>query len=466
MKKRLTACMTAACLAATAVGVAVSLTGCGGEGDKFPTKESDPTASIDILLLANADETEFYNKYFARKAEEYGIKITFQGLEENPYEQKLDAALQGGNLPDIFYVRPNDILQYKDNIYCLEQFKDTVATNEKLNLNLDNIAPLALDLYKYNDQTNMMDAKNGELYAFPKDLSVQQLGYNKTIVGIYASAIKAAGLDLPWEMDFSTENYSWQEYRQMCEIITREAKAAKNKHYASDVPDIEILTKSFGGNVLNTETMQIEVTSAAATKAIDYQKSLVTGENPAADYTYATQANFQAGKVAFYGMVGSWEVGTYDSALGEGNWDVMPWPTEDGSVNWNGKITSAGYVVSNKCKNWQVAMEIAASFMTNRVQEEMVRDEKVSIPMSKSLQSAYLNSENDAVYSPKSRSVFIDVINGDHGFRPAVYSTFEDGWMKPLNDELQKMWKGQSYSITANTQKEMQRILDDYKNLY
>ena len=86
--------------------------------------------------------------------------------------------------------------------------------------------------------------------------------------------------------------------------------------------------------------------------------------------------------------------------------------------------------------------------------------------MSKSLQSAYLNSENDAVYSPKSRSVFIDVINGDHGFSPAVYSTFEDGWMKPLNDELQKMWKGQSYSITANTQKEMQRILDDYKNLY
>ena len=181
--------MTAACLAATAVGVAVSLTGCGGEGDKFPTKESDPTASIDILLLANADETRFYNKYFARKAEEYGIKITFQGLEETPYEQKLDAALQGGNLPDIFYVRPNDILQYKNNIYCLEQFKDTVATNEKLNLNLDNIAPLALDLYKYNDQTNMMDAKNGELYAFPKDLSVQQLGYNKTIVRIYANAI-------------------------------------------------------------------------------------------------------------------------------------------------------------------------------------------------------------------------------------------------------------------------------------
>lgn len=472
MKKKVAACMTAVCLAATAVGASVSLAGCGKSGDKFPTVDSDPTANLDIMLLSNSTERVFYNKYFEQMAEKYEIKITFEGLEEKPYYDRLDSRMQQGDVPDIFYVRPNEIMAYHKDIYCLEQFKDTVADNENLNLDLSDIYPLALDMYRFNDETNQMDEVNGELYAFPKDLSTQQLGYNKTIVEKYTTQIKAAlGNDfkLPWEMNFKTENYTWAQYRTMCEVI---ANNLDDGYWASDVPDIEILAKSFGGSILNTNDLKVTITSEAVTKAINYQKDLVTstgtyGAKPAADHSNATQEKFKGGKVAFYGAVGSWEVGDYDTAFGQGNWDVMPWPTEDGSTNWYGKITSAGYVVSNQCKNWQVAMEIAASFMTTKVQTQMMRDDKVSIPMNVKLQNDYLNPENDDKYSPKTRSVFIDVIKGTtHSFRPAEYYTYGDGWLKPFNDELAKMWTNKSYAINDTLQKDMQRLLDDYKNMY
>lgn len=468
MKKRVAACMTAACLAATTVGMAVGLTGCGGKGPKFPTKDSDPNANLSVLLLANTAEREFYNPYFEEMAEKYGIKITFEGYEESDYYSRLDSLMQQGNVPDIFYVRPNEILQYKDAIFCLDQFKDTVAENENLNLDLNDIYPLALDLYKYNEKTNSMDEKDGELYAFPKDLSTQQLGYYKPIVEQYATQIHNADLKLPWEMDFKTENYTWAQYREMCEIIATEANKQGNEHYASDIPDIEILAKSFGGGILDTKNMKVTVQTEAVKKAIAYQESLVKPSNEnrkaAADYTGATQDNFIKKKVAFYGAIGSWEVGDYDKQLGKGNWDIMPWPTEDGSTNWYGKITSAGYVVSNKCKNWQAAMEIAASFMTTKVQTNMMQL-KVSIPMNVKLQNAYVDPTND--YSPATRSVFIDVIKGtSHSFRPAKYYTYQDGWQKSLTDELQKLWTGRSYLINDATQNDMQLLLDGYKKKY
>lgn len=480
MKKRVTACMTAACLAATTVGAAVGLTGCGKTANKYPTEgSSDPTASINILLLANSTEIKFYNSYFAKQAEKYNVNIEFEGLPASSYYDRLGSLTQQNKLPDIFYVRPNEILKYHSKIYSLEKFMenfDENGENENLRVNTSKIYDLALDLYKYNDQTKQMDEKNGEQYAFPKDLSTQQLGYNKLVVQQYATQIQAADaekggkLKLPWNMNFETENYTWKDYRTMCEIISTEAYKAKATHYGCDIPSIEILANSYNGRILNTETMKVEVTSSAVQQAIQYQKDLITpskeGNQPAASRVGATQQAFTRGEVAFYGALGSWEVGDYDTAdkVGKGNWDVMPWPTVDGSTNWKGLITSAGYVVSNQCKNWQAAMEIAASFMTRATQELLVR-EKVSIPMNSDVRNVYLTGD----YTPLNRKVFIDVISGTHGFRPATYYTFGSDWLDTFSERLEIMYKGQGapadYAITDSVQKSMQETLDDYKYL-
>lgn len=428
MKKAI-ACLTAAAIAATVAPLA--LTGCSGGSD------------LRILLLANNSEDAFYKEYFAELEAEKGIKIQYNGYEEGDYYQKLAAEMTTGTVPDIFYIRPNEILQYKNHMASLESYitsQTAVKTNE--------VFKHALDLYRYNPTTKKLDA-NGELYAFPKDLSTQQLGYNRNIVEKYKSDIEAAGLKCPWNMDFTTTTYTWDQYRQMCEIISNKASANGVEEYGCDVPDVEILAKSFGdGSIISGDT--VTITSEPVKKAIEYQALLCTASGdykgaddkalPAADYSLATYANFAAGKVAFYGACGSWEVADYDKSF-DGNWDVMPWPTVDGSTNWYGLIKSAGFCVSKTSGNSELAMEIAASFMSTKIQDRLVRTKKLSLPITTTFAETYKDSTNDDQYSPKSRSVYIDVVSGDHGFYPAEYSTYNDTWKLDLDNALETMWK-------------------------
>ena len=77
--KKAVAVAAAALMAASAVG---ALAGCGG----------DPEHTIEILLLANNNETAFYREYFKEMEEtlleETGVKykINFRCQQEGPYK--------------------------------------------------------------------------------------------------------------------------------------------------------------------------------------------------------------------------------------------------------------------------------------------------------------------------------------------------------------------------------------------
>lgn len=109
-------------------------------------------------------------------------------------------------------------------------------------------------------------------------------------------------------------------------------------------------------------------------------------------------------------------------------------------------ITSAGYVVSKDCNKPDLAKKVAASFMSKSTQSKLV-SKGLMLPLLKSRINEYLKPENDDQYSPSTRSVFIDVINGEHGFVPVKYSTGDTGWLDLLDTALDSMYK--SY-ITSN----------------
>lgn len=435
--------------------LAGTLVGCGNDEN-----------TIRVLLLANNQENEFYEEYFSELEEEYGVKIDYDGYQEADYYNRLGSEIQQGKTPDIFYLRPNEIKQYKDIIANLQDYADT-----QTEVDLTKIYDSALDMYRYNPETGELGNKADDLYAFPKDLSVQQLGYNKTLIEKYATEIEKAGITLPWEMDFSKETYTWQEYAQMTGIISSAAQKNGEEVYGTDVPSIQVLVKSFGGEILDLNTDTVNITSDSVQQAIEYQAQLCA--SGAASYRSATYANFTAGKVAFYGLVGSWEVAEYDDYFGEGNWGVMPWPTTDGGTEWYGLITSAGYAVSESCAQsakGETAMKIAASFMTDQVQDRLVREAKISLPLNKDLAQTYVDPSYDEVYSPSTRSVFIDVISGEHGFFPVEYSTYNSAWLDVLDSALELMWTAQdpeSYYASANwseTQSSMQAQYNEIKD--
>ena len=438
-KTKLVAVVAAAIIGATTIG---ALAGCG----------TDPEHTINVFLLANAQEQTVYRSYFkeleSELQEEFGEKysISFRGQEKGPYYQKLASDNSGGeqDLPDIFYLRPNELLIYKDRIANLQSYADSQTA-----VNLDDIYESALNMYRLNPATGTLGNEEDDLYAFPKDLSTQQLGYNKTLLSQYEVAIHEAGYKMPWEMDFTTKTYTWTEYQAICKVIADKAAADKKSIYASDIPSIEILTKSFGTSGNDTlidlsggraEGKINELKSGPVAQAIQYQAGFV--DCGAGNYS-ATYSEFSAGRVCFYGLVASWEIAEYNDIFGDGNWEVMPWPTRDGGTNWQGVIMSAGYVVSKTCAEsakGDVAKYVALSLLSGKTQERFVKNEKITLPLRPSVADDYISSANDTVYSPKTRKYFLDVISGDHGFFSATYSTYDADWMKPLNTQLEIIW--------------------------
>ena len=185
--KKVTACLTAVALAGTVAATAATMAGCG-------------SSDLRILLLANNAEDAFYKQYFAELEEEYGISIKYNGYEESSYYDKLSVEMTQGKTPDIFYLRPNEILQFRDDLQSVEDYMTAQKALETPAVNFDDISELALDMYRYNETTKKMDSENGSLYAFPKDLSTQQFGYNKTIVAKYTPYFTDNDLPLPGEL--------------------------------------------------------------------------------------------------------------------------------------------------------------------------------------------------------------------------------------------------------------------------
>ena len=189
-KTKLAALAAATLMAATATA---TLAGCG-----------DPAHTITIKLLCNYRESRFYTTYFEEMEEDlkaegldYSIDFSFDDAEN--YYDALDTSITRGNVPDIFYVRPNEIIKYFDNIVSLQDYADT--QNE---VDLETIQDMALNLYRYNPTTGAFNNPDDDLYAFPKDLSTQQLGYNKTFLERFTADFQKAGIQFPWEGDYAT----------------------------------------------------------------------------------------------------------------------------------------------------------------------------------------------------------------------------------------------------------------------
>ncbi len=472
-KTKVAAVAAAALIAATTVG---AMAGCGGNSEH----------TIKVFLLANNAETKFYQQYFdemEQELQEEGLdyKIVFNGEQEGNYYDALKSDINGGGIPDIFYIRPNEIYQYKDHIACLQDFADTRAA--AYGVDLSDVYDTALDLYRYNPTTGELGNPSDKLYAFPKDLSTQQLGYNKQLLEKYQTEIRAAGYDLPWEMDFTQHTYTWEQYLGICKTIYETAKAKNDKVYASDVPPIEVLAHSFGGELIDLSGGRANgkvasLTDGAMKKAIEYQAKLCACGG--ADVENATYANMTAGKVCFYGLVGSWEIGEYNKSLNGGdptkeNWCLMPWPTDDGEADWQGVITSAGYCVSKKCaeqtEKAEVAMRIAISFLSPKTQDRLTKEAEITLPLLKSVSASYRDPENDTVFFPKTRGYFLDVVSGEHGFFPAKYSTYDSVWLTDLETQLSVMHHKKDKALDSfnsikweNLQKTMQTHYDETKS--
>lgn len=427
-------------------GTVSALAGCGGNKRK--------AGEFTVLFMANSSENKFYEAHFKKLEETLGVKIKYEGIASKDYYGRLTAEINGNTTPDIMYIRPSDVRQFvRDGVIANINAEAAAQTDA----DLSKLYPSALESYRYNRETHRIGS--GDLYALPKDLSAQQLGYNKTIIEKKRTEILAAGIaKLPWEMNWETENYTWEELKTMAQICTDLSDIA-NPVYGMDVPNIEVLIWGYGGSLLSEDMQTVQGNSQAVKNAVRMQAELMS--SGAANAAGATYDNFVANRVAFYGEVNSFNIKDFeDTSKANGwEWDVMPWPTMDKSQpgNWTGVISSAGFAVCEDCLDKTMAVRIIASLLTEQTQEKLVKDEKLMLPLYKSVaEQAFISSDYDDIYAPLHRKVYIDVISGAHGKFSVNYRCYNTNWRKDFNDYLEELWAAKANEVEGKLKSDAQ----------
>ena len=454
MKKKL---MTLVLALVLCLGVVPSMTACG--------KKSD----ISVMLMINNKENAFYSQHFKKIGKEMGITIGYDGVVSANYYDSLKVAKAKGDMPDIFYVRPSNIRQYLADGWIAD-----ISEEIKEYTRLNDMHESAKKMFQYDAATKTFGT--GKTYALPKDLSVQQLGYNVALVFKNRSVIWnafegytgdypkypaghefAGKLKMPWDMDWEHENYTWTHYQMMAAALGKNGKTNGNTGdtiYGCDFPSYELLMWSFGDELLTGD--KVNVDSEAFQKAGKYLAKLY--DTGAARYRGATYNNFVGEQnVCFYSGVNSFDIINYDTVLGKFDgkdfskgWDVMPWPVADPSgdfsrvdgeaadpTDWLGIITTAGYAVSADCQDKKKAVEIIMTLYRAEVQQDLVQNRKLQLPLfTDTLYNSFLNKEFDETFSPLSRKVYMDVIEGKNGRIGAEYTCYDSQWLDRIGTSL------------------------------
>lgn len=107
MKKKLLSMLLVAAMAAG------TMVGCGGS-------DSGSDSTVSIYVFGNDQEQEMYQKLFDKFEEENNCKVEAQFSIKDDYNTTITGMMTAKNLPDVFYMGPENVSQYVDNGYVLD----------------------------------------------------------------------------------------------------------------------------------------------------------------------------------------------------------------------------------------------------------------------------------------------------------------------------------------------------------
>ncbi len=177
------------------------------------------------------------------------IKIDYQPIPSN-YDQKMQANVASGNVPDVFYVDQNMAQTY-------------VPAGKLLNLSpylqRDNINPSAY----YPQLMHDFDCANGSVFGIPKDFGTLGLVYNKTL-------FQQAGLAAP------DASWTWTDVQNAAQKLTG-IKGPNGKVYgiatSADPARWMAFMYAAGGSVLSSDGKSATFNSSAGVQSATWWSS-------------------------------------------------------------------------------------------------------------------------------------------------------------------------------------------------
>lgn len=294
-------------VAMTAV-MTLSFAACGSKSSDEGEKKSEGSkdAKLTVAIWDSNQEPglkEIMNDF----TEETGVEVDIQVTPWGDYWTMLEAATQGGDMPDVFWMHSDQIATYAQYDDILLNLSDKIEKSDKIDLN--NYPENLVNIYKN---------EAGDQLAIPKDIDTCAVWYNKTM-------FDEAGIPYP------TSDWTWEDFREIAKKLTN---PEKNQYGTSIKPGSYqeswySTIYAYGGEVISEDKTKSGFDNPKTIEAMQLIENIIKdGSMP--DYTVVAENNTEelmmAGTVAMT-FQGSWMIPDMASNdFIKENCDIAPLP--------------------------------------------------------------------------------------------------------------------------------------------
>ena len=350
------------------------LTACGNVSDE---KSSDNGSVTEIsYAIWDAAQQDIYQELIDDfEAENDDVKVTLEVTPWDQYWTKVEAAVTGGSVADVFWLNIPNSTDYIEG--------GVVAPLTDYDINVDNIPEQYIEAFQ----------RDGVLYGIPKDFDTQALWYNKEV-------FDNAGVDYP------DDTWTWDDWYNAAAEITDE----ENNVYGVVAPVIyqggyHDLIYQNGGTVFTEDGTESNLNSPEAMEALEFYKSFVDdGLSPSLEVMAESEGYqmFNSGNIGTI-MGGSWMAGTYlkDNEYGLENFDVAPLPMKEQRATTSNSIAN---VIAESSENKKAAARFI-EFLNTEEANLKVAESGVVIPAAEGTQQPWVEA-----YPDQNLQVFVDAV--------------------------------------------------------
>ncbi|GAB4084522.1 sugar ABC transporter substrate-binding protein [Myceligenerans cantabricum] len=406
---------------------------------------TDDDGKITFMFRGGEDEKAAYQEAIDRFSADTGVEVEVIVTDADQYATKLQAAISGNNVPDVFYIEQASLQSYVTSGVLLD-ITDLVAESD---IDLENIWEYGVDSYRYDGR--LQGTPEGALYGLPKDVGPFAMGYNKTL-------LEEEGIGLPDE----DTPLTWDEWLDIMKQVTKDVDGdGKIDQWGTGLNvqwNLQALAWSNGADWTNEDKTEVTVDTPEMAESLQYIADMTTVEEvtPSSEQqaTLDTYQRWMEGELAFF-PVGPWDVSTYNELDFE--YDLIPYPAGASGVpaTW---IGSLGIGVSATTAMPEDAVELVTYLSADETAQQTLVDAGIQVPNLKDAAAEWAEEEG----SPANRQEFLDVVE-DYGRPMPAAVTYGAAWYDEMWTNIQPVLDGKQSAeeYLAEVQPRMQQLLDE-----
>lgn len=440
--KKITALMLASAMA-------LSLTACGGSSDSKGGSDTPAEVNLDgdfkvselNVKIWDNNQLDGLQKIADKWTETSGVKVNIDVVTWDNYWTLLEAGVQGGDMPDVFWMHSNTAQMYMENDVLLNL--DPYIEKDDA-IDLKNYYEGIVNLYTRSD--------NGAHYALPKDHDTIALLYNKALFDKYG-------------VDYPTDDWTWENMYEAAAKITEAGKADGVYGYAMNVSNNQDgwynVVYDYGAQIITDDHKGTTIGSAEGKAGMEMVRKLLTASAPQSVVGQTgTDSLFQSGLTAMITQ-GSWMINSFYTAehAADYAWAMLPYADTNGNGACDkGERYSAynglGWAASAKTEDPNAAYSLISYFCSEegqKMQSELGVTMAGMLGASDAFATAFdgmdvscfikAEEEGDLYFRPYTRktTVWEDKLQKKGGFLDAWQNPEDPAVMSAACDNAQKI---------------------------